>query len=349
MPGPGRCAAGRDQIELSTREFDILHLLAANTGKVVSRYTILDEVWDGETDLRSNVIDVYLATIRSQDRQALRHLAPSPRSAGPATGSTREPAPSSCRRRVAGSRCASGWSAGFSWRCSCCSRPPGRSSTGASSTPSTAAWTPSWSRPRDDHRPLVGADGTVTSPEAANATGAAGKSSTRAARSWTPAARRRARRWSDQPSWQVGDGTRHDRRRQLPAGLGQAVPGPPDRAPGRPGGLPAGRGAPGPPRRGAARAAGPADRRRAGRPRGRVHRRRRPRPARAATRSSGTAAAPTRSPPAAPGLRLDVPAGRDDEVTRLGHTLNGCSSRSRSPSTASDSSSTTPVTSCARR
>jgi len=54
------------EIELSTREFDILRLLAANVGKVVSRYTILDEVWDGETDLRSNVIDVYLANIRGK-------------------------------------------------------------------------------------------------------------------------------------------------------------------------------------------------------------------------------------------------------------------------------------------
>lgn len=53
-------------IELSTREFDILHLLAVNAGRVVSRYRILDEVWDGETDLRSNVIDVYLASIRSK-------------------------------------------------------------------------------------------------------------------------------------------------------------------------------------------------------------------------------------------------------------------------------------------
>ena len=54
------------EIELSPREFDILHLLAANVGKVISRYTILDEVWDGETDLRSNVIDVYLANIRAK-------------------------------------------------------------------------------------------------------------------------------------------------------------------------------------------------------------------------------------------------------------------------------------------
>jgi two-component system, OmpR family, response regulator len=57
---------GGTPIELSTREFDILHLLAANVGKVVSRYTILDDVWDGETDLRSNVIDVYVANIRGK-------------------------------------------------------------------------------------------------------------------------------------------------------------------------------------------------------------------------------------------------------------------------------------------
>jgi two-component system OmpR family response regulator len=57
---------GSTEIELSTREFDILHLLAVNAGRVVSRYTILNEVWDGETDLRSNVIDVYLANIRSK-------------------------------------------------------------------------------------------------------------------------------------------------------------------------------------------------------------------------------------------------------------------------------------------
>ena len=32
----------------------------------MARYAILDDVWDGETDLRSNVIDVHLATIRSK-------------------------------------------------------------------------------------------------------------------------------------------------------------------------------------------------------------------------------------------------------------------------------------------
>ncbi|HWU20264.1 MAG TPA: response regulator transcription factor [Nocardioides sp.] len=65
-PGARRVFRGDTEIELSAREFDILHLLVSRAGKVVSRYTILEEVWDGETDLRSNVIDVYLATIRGK-------------------------------------------------------------------------------------------------------------------------------------------------------------------------------------------------------------------------------------------------------------------------------------------
>ena len=64
--GSRRVRRGDVEVELSTREFDILRLLAVNAGKVVSRFTILDEVWDGETDLRSNVIDVHLATIRAK-------------------------------------------------------------------------------------------------------------------------------------------------------------------------------------------------------------------------------------------------------------------------------------------
>jgi two-component system OmpR family response regulator len=58
----------RDGVEvaLSAREFDILYLLVSHAGQVVTRLTILDEVWDGETDLRSNVIDVHLAAIRAK-------------------------------------------------------------------------------------------------------------------------------------------------------------------------------------------------------------------------------------------------------------------------------------------
>jgi two-component system, OmpR family, response regulator len=65
-PVSRQVSRGGVEIALSTREFDILYLLASHAGQVVTRLTILDEVWDGETDLRSNVIDVHLAAIRAK-------------------------------------------------------------------------------------------------------------------------------------------------------------------------------------------------------------------------------------------------------------------------------------------
>ena len=65
-PAARRVTRSGSAIELSAREFDILHLLVSRAGSVVTRFTILDEIWDGETDLRSNVIDVHLAAIRAK-------------------------------------------------------------------------------------------------------------------------------------------------------------------------------------------------------------------------------------------------------------------------------------------
>jgi two-component system OmpR family response regulator len=65
-PEERRVSRAGTPIELSVREFDILRLLMERAGKVVARYTILDEVWDGETDLRSNVIDVHVGSLRAK-------------------------------------------------------------------------------------------------------------------------------------------------------------------------------------------------------------------------------------------------------------------------------------------
>lgn len=65
-PDSRRTTRGDAEIELSVREFDILRLLMERAGRVVTRFTILDEVWDGETDLRSNVIDVHVASLRAK-------------------------------------------------------------------------------------------------------------------------------------------------------------------------------------------------------------------------------------------------------------------------------------------
>jgi two-component system OmpR family response regulator len=65
-PSSRRTTRGGEEIELSAREFDILELLMRRAGRLVTRFTILDEVWDGDTDIRSNVIDVHVASLRSK-------------------------------------------------------------------------------------------------------------------------------------------------------------------------------------------------------------------------------------------------------------------------------------------
>jgi DNA-binding response OmpR family regulator len=54
------------EVELTAREFDLLVALAGRAGRVVTRLQILDEVWDGETDLRSNAIDVHVGRLRAK-------------------------------------------------------------------------------------------------------------------------------------------------------------------------------------------------------------------------------------------------------------------------------------------
>ena len=65
-PAARRVSRAGVPVELSAREFDMLRLLMDRAGKVVTRYAILEEVWDGETDLRSNVIDVHVASLRAK-------------------------------------------------------------------------------------------------------------------------------------------------------------------------------------------------------------------------------------------------------------------------------------------
>jgi DNA-binding response OmpR family regulator len=59
-------ARGDIPVDVTAREFDLLMLLAERAGRVVTRLAILDEVWDGETDLRSNAIDVHVAKLRAK-------------------------------------------------------------------------------------------------------------------------------------------------------------------------------------------------------------------------------------------------------------------------------------------
>jgi two-component system OmpR family response regulator len=60
--------AGRE-VELTVREFAVLHFLAQRAGEVVSREQLLEHVWDEGEDGSSNVVDVYVGYLRKKLEQ----------------------------------------------------------------------------------------------------------------------------------------------------------------------------------------------------------------------------------------------------------------------------------------
>ncbi len=54
------------KIELPPREFSLLEYLMRNTGKVVSKTMILDQVWDYHFDPQTNVVDVLACRLRNK-------------------------------------------------------------------------------------------------------------------------------------------------------------------------------------------------------------------------------------------------------------------------------------------
>lgn len=57
---------GNDLIQLTAKEFGLLHYLARNRQTIVSREQILDNVWDINFDMSTNVVDVYINYLRKK-------------------------------------------------------------------------------------------------------------------------------------------------------------------------------------------------------------------------------------------------------------------------------------------
>jgi DNA-binding response OmpR family regulator len=64
---------GGSRVELSSREFALLELLMRNAGRVLTRTTILQKVWDLTNEPSSNVVDVYVSALR---KKIDRHFEP---------------------------------------------------------------------------------------------------------------------------------------------------------------------------------------------------------------------------------------------------------------------------------
>ncbi len=65
---PARRTVSRDgqPIELSRIEFSLLETLMRSAGRVMSRFDLLEHVWDSSYENRSNVVDVYIRYLRQK-------------------------------------------------------------------------------------------------------------------------------------------------------------------------------------------------------------------------------------------------------------------------------------------
>jgi two-component system, OmpR family, copper resistance phosphate regulon response regulator CusR len=59
-----RVSRGGKRIEVTTKEFDLLSLLARRAGEVLSRTLIAEQVWDMNFDSGTNIIDVAVRRLR---------------------------------------------------------------------------------------------------------------------------------------------------------------------------------------------------------------------------------------------------------------------------------------------
>ena len=65
-PGRHRAYRGEHRIDLTTKEFALLHLLMSRSGEVLTRSQIISLVWDMNFDCDTNVIDVSIRRLRAK-------------------------------------------------------------------------------------------------------------------------------------------------------------------------------------------------------------------------------------------------------------------------------------------
>ena len=61
------------QVNLTVREFRLLEYLMQNQGNVLSRESIIKQVWDKEPERNMNVVDVYVNYLRAKIDKGFRH------------------------------------------------------------------------------------------------------------------------------------------------------------------------------------------------------------------------------------------------------------------------------------
>ena len=82
-PGQRRAWRGEVEIELTSRQFDVLEFLMRRAGQVLSKTEILDGVWEYEFEGDPNIVEVYIRRLRTRiDEPFHRHAIETLRGAG---------------------------------------------------------------------------------------------------------------------------------------------------------------------------------------------------------------------------------------------------------------------------
>lgn len=71
--GRHRAFRGTQRIDLTTKEFALLHLLMRHTGEVMSRTQIISLVWDMNFDCDTNVVEVSIRRLRAKIDDPFEH------------------------------------------------------------------------------------------------------------------------------------------------------------------------------------------------------------------------------------------------------------------------------------
>ena len=72
-PAARTCSKNATNVELAAKEFDLLHLLMANTGTVLTREEIMDEVWDPHWFGPTKTLDVHISWLRKKIEDNPQH------------------------------------------------------------------------------------------------------------------------------------------------------------------------------------------------------------------------------------------------------------------------------------
>jgi two-component system OmpR family response regulator len=65
-PATHRCMRGDEELDLSVKELQILEVFMRHPGEVLTRLRLLEGAWDSGYENRSNVIDVYVRSLREK-------------------------------------------------------------------------------------------------------------------------------------------------------------------------------------------------------------------------------------------------------------------------------------------